>query len=699
MSRSATEQIERPPGGHTLKTSLYLLALACTVPVSIVAAGLVLFLLNENYTRTQSELSDRASLLAGAVELRIQSVIEDLQVLAVAPALRSGDLAAFRSHLLEASKVMGAFGIVLVDREGQLIVSTRRADGEALPKRSNLETQEKAFKSGKVQVSDLVESTSGGAPILSVEVPVQVDGQIKYVLAAGLSPEFLADVVRARVPAGWVASIVDRKGLLISRVPDLQVIGQPIIEPLRARVGETSGSWIRVQSRTGGDVFASFTQMKDLGWTVFVSIPRELAEQDTRRSAIILASIVLFALIASLLLARRMSGRIIATLSAFEHNVAALRSGTEQRRLPNALLEVDRMQKVLSSVKADLDSTEQRIESERKLLEATVASMPIGVLLIDSAGHVLLVNKKALELWSTPEVKSFKDFTRVKRLRLDGTYYPPNEWPVMRALRDGIVVNNEEVFHISAQGARVRLSINAAPIFDERGHVTAAVAAFYDVTALHTALDEQKLLLDEINHRVKNTMATIQSIALLSRSSARTIDDYVRSFQQRLLALAGAYNLLTENNWRGADVRQIVEATTAPYSRAEQIRTDGEALELSPKKALALTSALQELNTNAAKYGSLSVPNGRLYIHWRTIEGRRLELIWTESNGPPVQPPSRRGFGSKLIQDILAHDPEWSAEIQYLSQGLAARLTLELNHTEESGVVAFSVTPQSAKSG
>ena len=130
--------ISRLREGCTLKSSLYLLAIACTVPVSIVAAALVYFLLNENYSRTQNELSDRASLLAGAVELRIQNVIEDLQLLALAPALREGDLNSFRSHIVDAGRIMGAFGIVLVDRQGQLIVSTRRADGEALPRRSGL---------------------------------------------------------------------------------------------------------------------------------------------------------------------------------------------------------------------------------------------------------------------------------------------------------------------------------------------------------------------------------------------------------------------------------------------------------------------------------------------------------------------------------------------------------------------------------
>ena len=257
------------------------------------------------------------------------------------------------------------------------------------------------------------------------------------------------------------------------------------------------------------------------------------------------------------------------------------------------------------------------------------------------------------------------------------------------------MVNNEEVFHLSPDGTRSRLSINAAPVFyDDKRQVSAAVAAFYDATALHAALDEQKLMLDEINHRVKNTMATIQSIALLNRSSASTVDEYVRGFQQRLVALAAAYNLLTENNWRGADVRQIVEATTAPYGRAAQIYIEGTTLQLSPKNALALTAALQELSTNAAKYGSLSISEGRLHISWQLGSTRRLELVWIETHGPLVQPPRRRGFGSKLILDILAHDAEWTAQIEYPPQGVIARLTLDLSEVETSNLAAFSLGHQ-----
>ena len=634
--------------GHTLRASLSLFALACAVPVAAVAVGLVYYLLTEGYGRTQQELADRRDLMASAVESRIQNVIEDLQVLAASAAVRAKDFALFREHMVETGDLIGSFGVVLVDRQGQLLISTRRGPGEALPKRANLETQERVFTSGKPQVSNLVPSTAGVAPIISVEVPVRISGQVEYVLAAGLSPQYLGEVVKSQVPAGWLGSIADAKGILIARLPDLQLIGQPTIGPLRAMIGQTSGSWIKITSRTGQSVYTSFRRIESLGWTVFLSIPSDIANKDFRRSAAVLGLLVLLALTASLVLARYMSRRIVTALQALEHNVAALTHGGQLKPVSDTIVEAGRMQAVLKKVKADLDTTEQRIERERSLLKSTVQSLPVGVLLIDRDENVLLINHKALNLWRVDEVKRFEQFTQVTRLRLDETPYPSHEWPIMRALRTGARTEDEIVFHVVPGGSRQRLSINAAPIYDADGKIVAAVAAFYDVTALHDALDQQQLLLDEINHRVKNTMANIQSIALLTRSGAVTVDQYVQAFQQRLLALSHAYNLLTENNWRGADIREIVATITAPYSRSAQIEIVGGEVQLSSKHALALTATLQELCTNAAKYGSLSVPEGRLRIHWRVGEGH-VELRWIETNGPRVEQPTRRGFGSKLI--------------------------------------------------
>jgi len=675
---AAVQPMMRAPfsSGWTLKASLSILAICCTLPIAIAAAALVYLFMSQEYQRAQRELADRAALMLAAIELRVQNVVEDLQVLAASPALHVGDLTTFREHMVRANRIYNGFGTVLVERSGQLLISTRREPGEPLPKRTSLEVQEKVFVTGQPQVSGVVASTAAGAPIISVEVPVIIDGQVRYVLATGLSPEYVAAVIKRHVPEGWLGSIADHRGILISRVPDLQLIGEPLSPSVRGHVGKTSERWFEAKSREGTSVYSYGVLSTGLGWTAFISIPRDLVGQDIRWNTAALAGLVLISLLLGLLLASRLARRIVATLGAFEQNVAALGRKDDLHPIPNALIEVNRMQEALSGVKTELDSTEQRIDQERSLLKETVQAMPIGVLILDLSGRVLLVNAKALQLWAADELRHFDDFTKVARRRLDGSPYPPNEWPITRSLRDGSVIQNEEVFHVHPDGSKLRLCINAAPVRESSGRIIAAVAAFYDTTQLNAALDQHKLLLEEINHRVNNTMATIQAIAVLTRSGVPSADEYVNAFQKRLVALAHAYKLLTQNNWQGADLREIAKTILAPYGE-EKVELDGPPTHLSAKHTLALAAALQELVTNAAKYGSLSVPTGRLQVRW-CVERDRLDLRWQEFDGPPVNPPTRRGFGTKFIQDTLTQEVDWKIDLRYPSDGLRFHLSLQL---------------------
>jgi two-component sensor histidine kinase len=186
----------------------------------------------------------------------------------------------------------------------------------------------------------------------------------------------------------------------------------------------------------------------------------------------------------------------------------------------------------------------------------------------------------------------------------------------------------------------------------------------------------QQILLDEVNHRVKNTLATVQSIARLSMPSAGDVKGYVEAFERRLIALSAAYNLLTENDWRGADIKAIVERTLAPFAGDSRIAMRGPAIDMSAKLTLALAAAVQELSTNAAKYGSLSVPNGTLEVAWRREADGDIALDWIERGGPPVVKPGRRGFGSRLIQDILAADSGWRVTVDYAPEGLTCRMVI-----------------------
>jgi two-component sensor histidine kinase len=196
------------------------------------------------------------------------------------------------------------------------------------------------------------------------------------------------------------------------------------------------------------------------------------------------------------------------------------------------------------------------------------------------------------------------------------------------------------------------------------------------------ALKQQRLLIDEINHRVKNTLGTVQSIARLSRTSARDLDQYVDAFEGRLLALSEAYNLLTENNWVGAHLDAVVKRTLAPFAGSDRLRISGPDILLPPKLALALSATLQELSTNAAKYGAFSVASGRLQISWAVDASGPVRLNWIESDGPQVSPPTRRGFGTKMIGSIFGGEAGWSVSQEFDPAGL--RCTLQFHLQEKT---------------
>jgi len=253
------------------------------------------------------------------------------------------------------------------------------------------------------------------------------------------------------------------------------------------------------------------------------------------------------------------------------------------------------------------------------------------------------------------------------------------DWPVTQALRNGKTTEGQEAIHI-VDGVRRTVAINAVPVRDQAGRMLGAVSTVYDITELREAVRRQQVLLDEVNHRVKNTLATVHSIARLSAASAGSVKEYLASFEQRLHALSAAYNLLTQNNWDGADLRDIVERTLAPYATDGRLSIEGPAAMLSPKHSLALAAAVQELSTNAAKYGALSIPAGRVAISWTCNDLGAIALDWRELDGPPVEEPVRKGFGSKLIQEVLAADSGWKVKLEYLPAGVHCTLIFEARH-------------------
>jgi len=197
-----------------------------------------------------------------------------------------------------------------------------------------------------------------------------------------------------------------------------------------------------------------------------------------------------------------------------------------------------------------------------------------------------------------------------------------------------------------------------------------------DVTARVLAERQQKLLLDELNHRVKNTLATVQSIASQTLRTTPDATAFREAFEARLMALSTTHDLLTATNWRSAAVRDVLLSEMRPHG-PERYRLKGPDVALAPAQAVALGLLVHELSTNAAKYGALASAEGCVSVNWSVREGL-LDLLWTETGGPPVAPPTRRGFGSRLIERSLEGSLGGRASLDFAPDGLVCRVRLPL---------------------
>lgn len=217
------------------------------------------------------------------------------------------------------------------------------------------------------------------------------------------------------------------------------------------------------------------------------------------------------------------------------------------------------------------------------------------------------------------------------------------------------------------------------PIRDEEMKIIGIFVQGHDVTDVVLAADRQKLMIDELNHRVKNTLATVQSIAM---QTARTHEDpssFAQAFQSRILALSHTHDLLTRSHWEGADLRSVLEHEIKAHGLG-RLTLHGPHVDLSPARAVSLGMIFHELATNAAKYGALSTADGCVQVEWRLADHRspRLDICWREVGGVPIPEPMRRGFGTRLIERNVRHDLHGDVNLSYPPEGFCAEISLPL---------------------
>ena len=320
------------------------------------------------------------------------------------------------------------------------------------------------------------------------------------------------------------------------------------------------------------------------------------------------------------------------------------------------------------------------------MIEATVRTVPTAVWYThDAEANAIYGNDYAARLLHLPLSATvpvafrggggpFRAYRNVKPT-------PVGELPLRRALR-GETVEHEELELRFDDGTATTIICQSAPIRDDQGAIVGAVCGALDISDRKRQEEHQKLLLNELNHRVKNTLAMVQSLTMQTLRSTANIVEGRDALIARLIALAKAHDVLTRENWEGAGLHDVLDESLAAHlTQAEQRRLwfDGPELKLLPRASLALSMAFHELATNAVKYGALSADEGRVDIAWSIDETvGNFALDWVESGGPPVRAPQKRGFGSRLIERGLAQDLGGSVRLGFKPNGIVCAIRAPL---------------------
>jgi PAS domain S-box-containing protein len=324
----------------------------------------------------------------------------------------------------------------------------------------------------------------------------------------------------------------------------------------------------------------------------------------------------------------------------------------------------------------DLRDEEQGFALPGRLFE----QLPFAMYVCDRNGLVVRYNRRAAELWGrSPKLgdPSERFCGSYRMFRPDGSLLPHHQCPMADVLRTGISVRQQEVHIERPDGSRGIALVDIEAVQDSGGNVVAAVNCFQDITERKRSEAQIVNLAREAEHRTKNILSTVLATVRLSKSD--TSDNLKELIEGRIDALAKVHTLFVESRWAGAELHRLATQELLAYSgeKEERVRIEGPAVMLEPVTAQTVAISLHELATNAAKYGSLSAASGRVEILWSLPADGRLSLRWIESGGPAATPPTHRGFGTRVMENMIGQ-LKGEVRFDWRDQGLACEIELPL---------------------
>jgi PAS domain S-box-containing protein len=664
---------------------LAMLGCAIVVPLLMYGAYAGFRFTHAQLHDVREDLAIEARTLSGNIDRYITGEIERMQALAASPSLRRRDFAEFQQQAEAALTLRRSGSIVLIDRNMQQLVNTRHPYGKTLPKAAATQVAERVLATGQPQVSGLFWAPAAGQLLVTIMVPVTIDGENRYVLARSPDQHAVTRLVAAKeLPAGWQAQAVvsDSAHRIIAQSNYQDPFIGNVLPRAQWQRRSGSGEVFEFVDSEAQPALQANTRSDLTGWVTAVWAPRALLEAAVRaqwRTLGVTAFLALTLVIASAL----WLGRIIAR--SVRHAARAAIALGEGGPLPvsgTPVAEVDTLMAELRGAAVRRQAAEDLLRDNERHLFASRARLQIamdaarlGWWQYDPRRRLFSGDARAREIFNvtadeTPieeiaqrvHPDDTERFRAARATALDAANPKPEaiEYRVRRG--DGTVRWVE--LHWLAYSEGVRSERAAASV----------VGTVADITERKEREEQVHLLMREVNHRAKNMLSVVDSIA--HQTATRNPEDFIERFSERIQALSANQDLLIRSDWSGVDIADLTRAQLAHFADliGSRIVVDGPKLRLKPASAQAIGLALHELATNAGKYGALSTGRGRVHISWK-VDRDILALSWTEREGPTVSQPSRRGFGTIVMEAMAERSVDGAVNLDYAPSGLTWRLT------------------------
>jgi two-component system CheB/CheR fusion protein len=338
----------------------------------------------------------------------------------------------------------------------------------------------------------------------------------------------------------------------------------------------------------------------------------------------------------------------------------------------------------ITAAEARIDELTRDLHHRVESLETLLDIVPVGIYIVEDSS--VQANRYGVRLLGREA--QFTGLGDVNmRLFAGDRELPPEEEPLQQVAASGKPVRDFESRIRCADGSMVDVMISAAPLFDEAGKSRGAIAAVTDLSARKAAERQREMLMGELQHRVKNVLSMVSALATRMLKNAPSLGQFASAFLDRLRAMGRVHELLSQRNWQGIELREIVRAAMGGQVAESDhaLRLSGPEIMLRANSAATLGMVFHELSTNAVKYGALSVPAGRVEVEWNLETPERLEIAWKEIGGPEVQPAAQEGFGMAFLRRSVEYELEGAVSFDWPREGLICRIDLPLLNNVDRG--------------